>query len=279
MTLRDAVKLLAASGVEDAKNDVLTLWSHVSGVSRASLMFSLDTDISRESCYEEFLSLIGRRKDREPLQYILGKWSFFGDEYKVSPDCLIPRSDTETLVEVLLSEIKDGAKITDLCCGSGCIGIAAVKNSSASCFSVDISRSALDIAKENALTLGVSDRMRFELCDVLDKSAVKSLFGDAKFDIIASNPPYIKPSAKESLSPELSYEPDIALFGGEDGMLFYRSITENFPLHLNENGALIYEIGFDEEDEIKQIADESGMSCRIVTDIEGRARVAILKKL
>ncbi len=278
MTLRQAVRILAEAGVEDAKNDALLLWSHVSGESLASLMFSLDRDLTDEPRYGDFTALLTRRASREPLQYILGKWPFFGDEYKVTPDCLIPRADTETLVEVILSFVKPSARIADLCCGSGCIGIAAVKNSTASCHSVDISRVALSVAKENAVSLGCDGRIRFDICDVTDEISVKSVFDGEEFDIIASNPPYIRPSARATLAPELSYEPEIALFGGEDGMYFYRKITENFILCLADGGSFVYEIGYDEAEDIEKIAKDHRLTCRIVPDLEGRARVAVLTK-
>ncbi len=278
MTLREAIRRLADAGVQDAKNDALLLWTQLSGESLASVMFALDTDISGEPCYAEFMSLLSRREAREPLQYILGKWSFYGDEYTVTPACLIPRADTEILVEALLDVLKPNAKIADLCCGSGCIGIAAVKNSDASCVSVDISEAALAVARENARALGVCGRVRFDVCDVTDKASVASVFGGEAFDIIASNPPYIKPSDAHTLAPELSYEPSLALFGGEDGMHFYRKITENFASRLAPDGVIIYEIGYDEADDIQKIARDGGFSCRTVNDLEGRARVAILKK-
>lgn len=278
MTLRDAIHSLENVGVTDARNDVFALCEAVSGRSRAALMFSLDDDISDEPYFERFRELLRRRLEREPLQYILGKWSFFGDEYTVSPDCLIPRADTEVLVEELLVELTGKEKFADICCGSGCIGIAALRNSSAECVSVDISEKALEIAKKNADSLGVADRIRFGSCDVLDKAAVDAFFRGSEFDVIASNPPYIKLADAKDLAPELSYEPSIALFGGDDGMIFYKSITHNFLPYLKRSGSFMFEIGFDEEKDIKKIADDCGLSCRIVTDIENRPRVAVLKK-
>ncbi len=279
MTPREAIRLLADAGISDAKNDIFTLYEAASGHSRAALMFALDEDISSEPFYGRFYEMLQRRLSREPLQYIIGKWSFFGDEYFVSPDCLIPRADTETLVEVLLDELKTGKTIADICCGSGCIGIAAVRNSDASCVSVDISEKALAIAQKNAESLDVSGRIRFGRCDVLNKVSVDEFFSGSEFDIIASNPPYIKLSDANKLAPELAYEPSIALFGGDDGMIFYESITANFLPYLKKDGSFVFEIGFDEENDIKNIADTCGLSCQIVTDIEKRPRVAVLKKL
>lgn len=279
MTLRDAIRLLADAGITDAKNDVFSICEAVSNRSRAALMFSLDDELENEPYFERFQELLNRRLNREPLQYILGKWSFFGDEYTVSPDCLIPRADTEVLVEVLLKELKTNKQIADLCCGSGCIGIAALRNSNAECVSVDISEKAIDIARKNADSLGVANRIRFGVCDVLDRSSVDAFFRGLEFDVIASNPPYIKLSDADKLAPELSYEPSIALFGGDDGMVFYRSITHNFLPYLKRSGSFVFEIGFDEDKDIKNIADTYGLSCLIVTDIENRPRVAVLKKM
>lgn len=279
MTPRDAIRMLADAGISDAKSDVFALYEAASGRSRAALMFSLDEDILSAPFYGRFSEMLQRRLSREPLQYILGKWSFFGDEYFVSPDCLIPRADTETLVEVLLDELKTGKMIADICCGSGCIGIAALRNSGASCVSVDISEKALAIAQKNAESLGVSDRIRFGHCDVLNKSAVDEFFSASEFDIIASNPPYIKLSDADKLAPELAYEPSIALFGGDNGMIFYESITANFLPYLKKDGSFIFEIGFDEENDIRKIAAANGLSCKIVTDIEKRPRVAAMKRL
>lgn len=278
MTLRTTIHLLENVGVTDARNDAFALCEAVSGRSRATLMFSLDDELDSEPYFERFQALLNRRLNREPLQYILGKWSFFGDEYAVSPDCLIPRADTEVLVEVLLKELNNGKKLADICCGSGCIGIAALRNSSAECVSVDISEKALDIASKNADSLGVADRIEFGICNVLDKADVDAFFRGLEFDVIASNPPYIKLADAENLAPELSYEPSIALFGGEDGMIFYKSITHNFLPYLKRSGSFVFEIGFDEENDIKNIADTYGLSCRIVTDLENRPRVAVLKK-
>ncbi len=279
MTLRDAIRLLENAGITDAKNDGFSICEVVSNRSRAALMFSLDDELENEPYFERFQELLNRRLNREPLQYILGKWSFFGDEYTVSPDCLIPRADTEVLVEVLLKELNNGKKLADICCGSGCIGIAALRNSNAECVSVDISEKAIDIARKNSDSLGVANRIRFGVCDVLDRSSVDAFFRGLEFDVIASNPPYIKLSDADKLAPELSYEPSIALFGGDDGMIFYRSITHNFLPYLKRSGSFVFEIGFDEDKDIKNIADTYGLSCLIVTDIENRPRVAVLKKM
>ncbi len=274
MTPRQAIASLSAAGVPDAKNDVLLLLSAVSGRSLASLMFSLDEDISGEPYYSEFGNAVTRRKSREPLQYIIGKWSFYGDEYKVSPACLIPRPDTETIVDEALAILPRGAHIADLCCGSGCIGIAILKNSDATCDSFDISPDAISIARENASSLGVSHRITFTVGDVFSPSLLSKKYG-----LIVSNPPYIRHKDVSALAPELAYEPSIALDGGTDGMDFYRAIVKNFVSCLADGGAFVFEIGYDQAEEISAVAKENSMSARIVCDLEDRPRAAILRRL
>ncbi len=273
MTLRDAIGTLADVGIDSAKSDVLTLYSHVSGRSAASLLFSLDEDISPNECYSAFCDMLVRRAAREPLQYILGKWSFYGDEYKVSSACLIPRSETEDIVSLTLSALPKKARVADLCCGSGCIGIAILRNSDAAVTAVDISADALTMAKKNADALGVADRIDFILADVTASSPLKS-----KYDVIVSNPPYIRRDVIPTLDPELAYEPEIALDGGVDGLDFYRAIIKNYSDFLLPDGAFIFEIGYDQADDLVALSEQNGFSADIKLDLEKRPRAAILRR-
>lgn len=273
MTLRFAVKVLENAGVDDAKNSVLSLWSHVSGKSMASLLFSMDDDLSDSPYFAHFMYLLTRRASREPLQYLLGKWSFYGDEYYVSPACLIPRADTELIVDTVLAHLPKNSRIADICCGSGCIGIAVLRNSDAVCDSVDISEEALEIARKNAESLGVSSRISLHRADVTVSSPLTE-----KYDVIVSNPPYIRHSVVETLSPEVLCEPKIALDGGDDGLVFYRAILKNFISALKENGKFVFEIGYDQKEDIESIAETFSLSCDIKYDIENRPRAAILKR-
>lgn len=273
MTLRLAVKVLENAGVDDAKNSVLSLWSHVSGKSMASLLFSMDDDLSDSPYFAHFMYLLTRRASREPLQYLLGKWSFYGDEYYVSPACLIPRADTELIVDTVLADLPKNSRIADICCGSGCIGIAILRNSDAVCDSVDISEKALEIARKNAELLDVSSRISLHRADVTVSSPLTE-----KYDVIVSNPPYIRHSVVETLSPEVLCEPKIALDGGDDGLVFYRAILKNFISALKENGKFVFEIGYDQKEEIESIAETFSLSCDIKYDIENRPRAAILKR-
>lgn len=273
MTLRHAIAKLAAVGIDSAKNDALSIYSHVSGRSMASLIFSLDEDISQTSHYDSFIKLIERRAAREPLQYVLGKWSFYGDDYKVSPACLIPRPETEDIVAAVLSILPKNARIADLCCGSGCIGIAVTKNSDAICTSVDISADAIEIARENALAIGVADRVSFRIADVTARPQDVELY-----DVIVSNPPYIRRDVIPQLEPELAYEPVIALDGGDDGMVFYRAIVKNYADTLKSDGAFVFEIGYDQADDITALAESNGFSADVKLDVENRPRTAILRR-
>ncbi len=275
MTLRELSLRLSAAGIESALADTVSLASHVSGSSPASLYARLDDELEGEDWLPELLCLSERRRLREPLQYILGKWEFYGDEYKVTPDTLIPRSETELLVDFALAQLARGSRIADLCCGSGCIGIAICRHADVFCDSVDISSPTLRTAKENAAALGVKDKISFIRGDV----TTAPLPTGAIYDMIVSNPPYIKTSAIETLAPELSHEPRIALDGGEDGMKFYRGILKNYSPCLAPGGMFVFEIGFDLSESITALAREHGFSCAVYPDLGGVPRMAVLKRV
>ena len=271
MTLRELASTLADAGIDSAKSDTLLIAEKVSGIGRASLMARFDEDISALPWYAEAESMISRRASREPLQYILGKWEFYGDVYTVTPACLIPRPETEMLVDYARGHLPRGARIADLCCGSGCIGVAVCRNTDAHCDSVDISKAALGVAIENAESLGVSGRIRFHRGDVLSSGAIPG-----EYDMILSNPPYVKTSELYDLEPELSFEPMLALDGGDDGMIFYRAIVENYKEKLTENGEFVFEIGAGLGGDMTELAHSYGFECRIYNDLSGLPRMAVL---
>lgn len=209
-----------------------------------------------------------RLSNREPLAYIIGEWGFYDQIYKVSPDCLIPRPDTEHLVDELIKRLPKGGLFLDLCTGSGCIAISSlVHRKDASAVAVDISSSALEIAKENAGRYNVSDRLSFICSDVneLEFSA------DTKFDIIVSNPPYIETDVIETLEPELFFEPHIALDGGADGLDFYRLIVGKYNKYLKPHGTMIFEIGWNQADALRNLGAK-----QIIKDYGGNDRVAVI---
>lgn len=252
MTIDDVRNALRAAGIENADGEAYILKEEFSG--------------------EALENAVTRRINREPLQYIIGKWPFFREEYLVSPDCLIPRSDTEILVEWLVKHLPSGAHYLDLCTGSGCIAISLGRNRPDTVgVAADISESALAMAKKNAAH-NHFDRCRFVRADVNAPSPFSE-----QFDCIISNPPYITSAAMETLAPELAHEPRIALDGGEDGMDFYRAILKNFSGNLRAGGIFAFEMGYDQQPAITALAAEHGLSIEELYDYGGNFRVAILK--
>ncbi len=226
----------------------------------------------KEFCGDELEKAVKRRINREPLQYIIGRWEFFREEYFVSPDCLIPRSDTEVLVEWLVKNLPRDAKLLDLCTGSGCIAISTAKNRpDIRATGADISESSLEIARKNAIHNGAS--CNFVHTDVLSGSPFSE-----QFDCISANPPYITSAAMETLDPELSHEPRIALHGGEDGMVFYRAIVKNFSDNLKAGGMFAFEFGYDQKEAAKALASENGFAFSEIYDYGGNFRAAIFTR-
>ena len=208
-----------------------------------------------------------------PAAYIMGEWEFCGDRYKLNENCLIPRCDTERVVEQLLIHLKDHSKFADICTGSGCIAISTLKRkTNTQCLAIDISENALKMAKENANINGVSDRIEFMCADIFSNP-----LNDRKFDIIVSNPPYISTEDMQTLDEYVKKEPTIALDGGPCGMDFYTHIVENCKENLKKDGMFIFEIGYDQEEKIKTLANTFGFDCKVIKDYSGNPRVALLK--
>ena len=200
-------------------------------------LLSRQTDIFPGE-YEKMLGeMLARRLAGEPLQYILGEWELMGLPFRVDARALIPRQDTETLVEAALGLIKERGyrTVLDLCCGTGCIGISLAALSGAAVTLADISADALALARENAEKNGVCARV-----------TETNLFSNIKrsFDLIACNPPYLSDADMAALQREVRFEPALALYGGADGLDFYRRIRTEYAAHLNPGGALLLEVGF-----------------------------------
>ena len=228
--------------------------------------------LKEEFCGAELENALARRINREPLQYIIGKWDFFKEEYFVSPDCLISRNDTEVLVEWLVKNLPQGARFPALCTGSVCIAASTAKNRpDITANASDISEGAPAPAKINSAHNGVSS-VEFFLADVTKKGEV-----DTEFDCIVSNPPYIKSAVVDTLEKELFHEPRIALDGGEDGMDFYRAIVENFGANLKKGGFFAFEMGYDQRGEAETLASEHGLKFTAIYDYGGNFRVAIME--
>ena len=216
-----------------------------------------------------------RLSKNEPLAYILGETVFFDEYYYVTPATLIPRPDTERVVEWVLKLLPPKGTLMDLCCGSGCIGISSLVHSeNTEGVLVDISEDALAVAQKNAARNNVQTRVRFVRSDL-----TKDVFlaEDARFDVIVSNPPYVKSDVVDTLEPECGYEPRIAFDGGSDGMVFYRAIVQHFAKHLKENGCFVFEIGYDQGVDISNLASDCGFDCQIYKDYGKNDRVAVLR--
>ena len=211
-----------------------------------------------------------------PAAYLIGEWEFFGDKYYIDENCLIPRCDTERVVEEVISSLKnkDNAYIADLCTGSGCIAISSLKRcKNASGIGIDISEGAIKIAKRNATENNVSDRVEFVCDDIFNIDLEQN-----KFDVIVSNPPYIPTKDLDSLDEYVKMEPITALDGGLDGMDFYNFIVSNFSSNLKNDGKFIFEIGYNQGELIKQTASKHNFKCTVKKDYSGNPRVAILEK-
>ena len=268
MKLSEAVAALKASGIESAKHDAMEIFSEIGGVSRGEMMIH---DVDSPS--EAVKSAVLRRASREPLQYIIGKCYFYNEEYEVNESVLIPRSDTEILVEYACRNIPEGKRFLDLCTGSGCVGISTLKNTvTTTAVLVDISEAALRVASANAIRNGVSERAELIRADVLGDAVGGKIFA------VLSNPPYVKDAVYETLEKEIFHEPKIAFVGGEDGCDFYRAITKKYKDKIEDGGFIAYEIGYDQRDALAMIGEENGMDCRIIKDYSGNDRVAVLSK-
>lgn len=225
------------------------------------------TDLYRE--------MIGKRRRRVPLQQILGCQEFMGLEFCVNRHVLIPRQDTETLVELVLEEHEEGDRLLDLCTGSGCIAISlAVKGKFSSVTATDISREALHVAKRNGERL-FAGAIAFYQGDLFAALPVEASGSCPGFDIITANPPYIPTAVIRTLQPEVrDHEPVLALDGSGDGVYYYRRIAAKARDYLTDRGRLYLEIGHDQGDVVSGILDSHGYrNIRVVKDLPGNDRV------
>ncbi|MCQ2385927.1 MAG: peptide chain release factor N(5)-glutamine methyltransferase, partial [Clostridia bacterium] len=211
---------------------------------------------------------VRKRQNRVPLQYILGETTFFTETYKVTEDCLIPRSDTEVLVETAVGIIPPDTQVADFCTGSGCVAVSLLAHRrDLRATAYDFSGKALTLAEYNARQNGVFRRMTFEKRDLLSDPP-----DCTAFSAVVSNPPYIPTKDIAGLSPEVKSEPFMALDGGEDGLCFYRAFLR-LPVPL-----FLFEIGFNQGDAIKRLGEEHGYTVTVRKDYGGNDRVAILQR-
>lgn len=259
-------KTLKDAGITDYKTDAILLLEHVTGKDRTFIKAHPDAELT-EGEEKDFRAFIMERSRRVPLQHITGTVWFMGLEFAVNPDVLIPRFDTEFVTEEVLKEVYDGDRVLDLCTGSGCILISVMKyKNHIEGVGTDISEKALKVARENA---GRHEREPF----FLQSDMFEKVWGT--FDCIVSNPPYIKSADIEGLETEVKdHEPRGALDGGSDGLDFYRIIAKEAHDHLNKEGRIICEIGYDQGADVKRIFEEEGYrDIRIIKDYAGNERV------
>ena len=264
--LEMATKKLSEAGVPEASNDAFVLWQEAFGLNRTGYLINADKEADSDLC-PKYLMLINRRCTRMPLQYITGKAYFMGLEFKVTPAVLIPRFDTEILVEEVLKYVDDESTVLDMCTGSGCIGISLAALEKCTVTAVDVSEEALEIAKINAES-NHADTVTFVQGNMFENVT-------GTFDVIVSNPPYIPTKDVLELMPEVKeHEPMMALDGCEDGLFFYRILAEQATDFLNPEGLLIMEIGYNQAEHVKNLlANNDFIGIRVIKDLAGHDRV------
>lgn len=270
MTLKEAfnygVYFLCANGVDEAEFKSMCLACHVDGIKNSEYEIHKNDEI----IMKRFADLLWRVKSGEPLQYVIGKWDFYESEFYVGEGVLIPRPETEELVELTVKNAKEIEKpvIIDLCAGSGCIGISiakAVPNSKV--YLVENSDKAFKYLQKNAV--GVENV-------VLIKANIFKLPEIEKANIIVSNPPYVKTGDIENLQKEVLREPAVALDGGADGLDFYKFISKEYKKYLKVHGKLFFEIGEDEANDVENILTLDGYkNVEIIKDMNGNNRIAV----
>lgn len=268
MKLSEALRILTEAGIDNPRHDAAEIFSELGGALRNEMLIC---DVECDD--EKVASAIRKRAERYPLQYLIGKSYFYNEVYEVNENVLIPRADTEMLVEYACRNIPEGERFVDLCTGSGCVGISTLKNTkNTTAMLVDISKEALAVAKRNAELNSVSERAELVVADVFGEAVCTEIFA------VLSNPPYVRDSVYQTLEKEIFEEPKIAFVGGEDGCDFYREITKKYKNLISDNGFIAYEIGYDQAEDLKRIAESESMTCQIIKDYSGNDRVAVLKK-
>lgn len=274
-SLKYAEQVLQKAGNDNPSFEARLILCHVLGLDMTGLTFQAKQQISEEQI-RQLHGLLQERLKHKPLQYLLGTQEFMSLTFNVGQGVLIPRSDTETLVETVLEQVKgeDGLKILDIGTGSGCIGISLAyyhKGCTVEC--LDVNPVSLETARRNAQMNHVEKRTVFNLCDILSEEPA------GLYDVIVSNPPYIERQEISKLMPEVQeYEPHIALDGGADGLDFYRRITEIAPKHLISGGLLAYEIGYEQGHAVAALMKEDFSEIEIIKDLCKNDRVVTGRK-
>ncbi|MBS4889198.1 MULTISPECIES: peptide chain release factor N(5)-glutamine methyltransferase [Anaerococcus] len=236
--------------LEKNNNDLIIALTYLLNTNK-NLLFLNKEEALDEKIENELKIINDKINEGYPLQYAIGKWNFYGLDLLVDKRALIPRYETEILVDLIINDNSNNKKILDIGTGSGAISLALSKNlKDSKIIGVDISKNAIDLANENKIKLNINN-VEFKESDIFSNI-------DEKFDIIVSNPPYINKEDFEKLDNKLYYEPQNALYGGEDGLYFYKKIIKNAKNFLNKNGKIYLEIGYDQKDSISNLLEEYG---------------------
>ncbi len=272
MTYHEISRALANAEIENHRAEAAMLICRFCDINQADLLRRYDEDFDSP----ELENAVIQRVSHYPLQYILGYWEFCHETYRVTEDTLIPRSDTEKLVELATRLLPERARFADLCTGSGCVAISTLAaRTDCRAVAVDLFPKTLEVARENAESNGVGDRLGFLEADVLSPAFMNEL---GTFDAILSNPPYIETEQLSLLEPELAFEPNAALDGGDDGLNFYRVIISEYEKFLSPTGFMLLEIGCDQAKAVSTIAAHNGFRCEVYKDYGGNDRVAYLTR-
>ena len=253
---------LQRAAIDDARFEAKLITAHVMDMEASTLSPISEIPVTQEQATRS-VSIAECRINGEPLQYLLGTWDFMGLPFRVRAGVLIPRADTEILCEEALRLIQERGyrRVLDLCCGTGCIGISLAKLGGVEVTLADISETCLALSEENARMNGVSvSLIQTDLFDALQ---------GRQFDLICCNPPYLTKEDMENLQREVRYEPELALYGGDDGLDFYRRISEQYKDHLQPDGAILLEIGNTQAEDVAQLFQTDV----ILNDYAGNPRV------
>ncbi|MBR6741374.1 MAG: peptide chain release factor N(5)-glutamine methyltransferase [Clostridia bacterium] len=261
---------LKAAGIEDSVFEAKAIIRHITGLTNSEILTKYTNELT-EFQQNNLTAILRQREIRYPLQYILGEWEFYKYTFKVGVGVLVPRSDTEVLVEECAEYLKNIEKprVLDLCAGSGCIGISIAKDyPDSAVVLVEKYPEAKRYLDENITLNGAYNAMSI-LGDVFEGTA-----NTEKYDLIVSNPPYIPPKEMEIISPETRFEPQTALLGGEDGLDFYRAIIKNYKNSLKDGGMLAFEVGINEAESVKSCLSDGGFAkITVIKDLNGIDRV------
>lgn len=259
-------KKLEAAGIEDYVFEAREIIKHITGLSAAQILTNYNRKLSE---YQEnnLIAILHQREVRYPLQYIFTKWGFYGREFFVGPGVLVPRADTETIIEQCTEYLKDkqNPDVLDLCAGSGCIGITLGKEcDSAKVLMIEKYDEALTYAEKN-ITHNNAENVKAQKGDIFE-----SVAADKSYDLIVSNPPYIPESEMDIMSPETKFEPETALLAGDGGMEFYKAIIENYTDSIKSGGMLCFEVGINESERVAKFLENAGyLDIKIKKDLNG----------